>query len=333
MFNNKVLFVDDEINVLNAYKLVLRKKFEVRTATSGKEGLALMKREGPFALIISDYKMPEMDGVEFLAAAKKIAPETFRIILTGQSDLETAVEAINKGNVFRFLTKPCPAGSFISTITEAISQYNLVVNERKSLEEQLNKYASKVIRDFLQAVSSLLVNRDPYTAIHQERVAELAVAIAGKLGLTDMQTDAIEMASCVHDIGKMFVPAEILSKPGKISDIEYALIKTHSQVGYDILKSIESPFPIAQIVLQHHERLDGSGYPAGLAWKDILLEAKIIAVADVVEAMSSHRPYRPSLGLEVALQEITKNKNILYDPGVVDACISVINDDQFNFRK
>jgi putative nucleotidyltransferase with HDIG domain len=328
-----VLLVDDDVNILHAYKLILRKKFRVLTATSGSEGLALMESEGPFALIISDYKMPQMDGVEFLAAAKTIAPETFRIILTGKSDLETAVEAINRGNVFRFLTKPCPSDRLIATITEAINQYNLVVNERKSLEEQLNKYSSKVIKDFLQAVSSLLVNRDPYTAIHQERVAELAGAIARKLGLPHKQIDAIEMSASVHDIGKMFVPAEILSKPGKISDIEYALIKTHSQVGCDILKSIESPFPIAKIVLQHHERQDGSGYPAGLAGKDILLESRIIAVADVVEAMSSYRPYRPSLGLDTALQEIIENKNILYDPDVVDACISVINDDQFNFRK
>jgi HD-GYP domain-containing protein (c-di-GMP phosphodiesterase class II) len=143
--------------------------------------------------------------------------------------------------------------------------------------------------------------------------------------------EGIRIASLVHDIGKISLPAEILNKPTKLSEMEYGLIKDHSQVGYDVLKSIEFSWPIAQIVLQHHERLDGSGYPQGLKGEDILLEAKIIGVADVVEAMSSHRPYRPAWGIDKALEEISKNKGILYDPKVVDACLKLFKRKEFKF--
>jgi HD-GYP domain-containing protein (c-di-GMP phosphodiesterase class II) len=141
------------------------------------------------------------------------------------------------------------------------------------------------------------------------------------------------MAGIIHDIGKILVPSEILSKPGKLSDAAFNMIKTHPQAGYDILKSIEFPFPVAKIVLQHHERMDGSGYPAGLSGDEILLEARILAVADVVEAMSSHRPYRPVLGINKALEEIKKNRNTLYDPDAVDACLRIFSRDEFRDLK
>jgi HD-GYP domain-containing protein (c-di-GMP phosphodiesterase class II) len=143
--------------------------------------------------------------------------------------------------------------------------------------------------------------------------------------------EGIRIASLVHDIGKISLPAEILNKPTKLTEIEFNLIKDHSQTGYDILKSIEFSWPIAQIILQHHERLDGSGYPQGLKGEDILLEAKIIGVVDVVEAMSSHRPYRPALGIDAALEEITQKKGILYDPEVVDACTKLFKEKEFKF--
>ncbi len=165
--------------------------------------------------------------------------------------------------------------------------------------------------------------RDPYTAGHQKRVSDLAYAIANEFQLSNDKMEGIKMAGLIHDIGKIQVPAEILSKPGKLSAIEFSLIKMHSQIGFDILKTIEYPWPIAQIVFQHHERLDGSGYPQGLHGDKIIIEARILAVADVVEAMSSHRPYRPALGIEKALEEISKKKGTLYDPGVVRACINV----------
>ena len=174
--------------------------------------------------------------------------------------------------------------------------------------------------------------RDPYTAGHQQKVADLATAIAREMKLEDTRIDQLRMAAVIHDIGKMYVPSDILSKPGKLSDIEFSLIKTHSQGGYDIVKGMDFPCNVAKTVLQHHERLDGSGYPNQLKGEDTLLEAKILAVADVIEAMASHRPYRPALGIDKALEEISKNKGKLYDPDVVDACLELFNSGKFEFK-
>jgi HD-GYP domain-containing protein (c-di-GMP phosphodiesterase class II) len=175
--------------------------------------------------------------------------------------------------------------------------------------------------------------RQSYTAGHQLRVTQLACAIAKEMGLPEEQIEGIHMAGLVHDIGKINVPAEILSKPGTLNDLEFGLIKTHSQVGHNILDgTIEFPWPIAQIVLQHHERMDGSGYPVGLSGDEIILEARILGVADVVEAMASHRPYRPARGIDQALVEISQNRGILYDPEVVDACLKLFNEKRFKFE-
>ncbi len=183
----------------------------------------------------------------------------------------------------------------------------------------------------IQTIAATVEARDPYTAGHQQRVADLATAMARKMELPEEQVDAITLAAIIHDLGKIHVPAEILSKPGKLTDIEYMLIKAHPQSGYDILKHVTFPWPIADIILQHHERLDGSGYPQGLKKGKILLEARIIAVADVVEAMSSHRPYRPGLGLESALEEIKRHRGTWYDPDAVDACIKLFREDGYTF--
>lgn len=178
----------------------------------------------------------------------------------------------------------------------------------------------------IQTIADTVAARDPYTAGHQRRVADLATAIAREMELPEEQVNGIHLAGIIHDLGKIHIPSEILSKPGRISDAEYALIKEHPQSGYDILKDVKFPWPIADIILQHHERLDGSGYPQGLKDGDILLEARIIAVADVVEAMSSHRPYRPGLGVESALEEIERHQRKWYDPEVVDACLRLFRE-------
>ena len=188
------------------------------------------------------------------------------------------------------------------------------------------------LEDTVRAIATIVEMRDPYTSGHQVRVADLAEAIAKQMGLSDEQVHTIHLAGVLHDLGKIQIPAEILSKPGKITGIEYSLIKIHPQAGYDILKGINFPRPIAQMVLQHHERLDGSGYPQGLKGDDILLEARILAVADVVEAMFSHRPYRPGLGMEVALNEIINKRGIFYDPQVVDACLALFREQHYTFK-
>src|SRR5450830_804030 len=196
-----------------------------------------------------------------------------------------------------------------------------------------NKALQDNLEDTVRAMATIVEMRDPYTAGHQVRVAELAVAIARQMELPDEQVHAIYLAGVLHDLGKIQIPAEILSKPGKISDIEFSLIKTHPQAGYDILKDIHFPWPLAQIILQHHERLDGSGYPQRLKGEAILLEARILSVADIVEAMSSHRPYRLGLGIDAALDEITRCRGAQLDPVVVDACLRVIKENGFVFTK
>jgi len=209
------------------------------------------------------------------------------------------------------------------------------ISERKLTEEKLAKsYESvkKTLNDAIDTIAKIVETRDPYTAGHQRKVAELAVAIGSEMKLEDALIDQIRMAATIHDIGKMYVPSDILSKPGKLSDIEFNLIKTHSQGGYNIVKDMDFPCVVAQAILQHHERLDGSGYPNGLKGEDTLLEAKILAVADVVEAMVSHRPYRPALGVDKALEEISENKGKLYDPEVVDTCLELFKSFEFQFK-
>ncbi len=164
---------------------------------------------------------------------------------------------------------------------------------------------------------------DPYTAGHERRVSQIAVAIAEELGLDEEQQEGIRVACNLHDVGKIMVPAEILSKPSRLSAIEYALVQGHAQAGYDILKDVAFPWPVALMVLQHHERMDGSGYPQGLKGESILLGARILAVADVIEAMSSHRPYRPGQNIERALKEISAYRDVKYDATVVDACLNL----------
>jgi PAS domain S-box-containing protein/putative nucleotidyltransferase with HDIG domain len=206
------------------------------------------------------------------------------------------------------------------------------ITERKLAERELQISYDKLRETLIVTVNTLASTvemRDPYTAGHQRRVTILACAIAEEMGLTAGQFDGLRLAGLVHDIGKINVPVEILNKPGRISETEFNIIKTHPLAGYNVLKGIEFPWPVAQIVLQHHERLDGSGYPQGLKDGGIMLEAKILAVADVVEAMASHRPYRPALGIEVALHEITMNKGILYDPDVTDVCARLFTDEGF----
>ena len=203
------------------------------------------------------------------------------------------------------------------------------IRTAKALQASYDKL-DKTLDAVIQTMALTVEMRDPYTAGHQHRVAGLACAIAAKMGLSPEIIKGIGVIGAIHDIGKICVPAEILSKPGRITEAEFSIIKEHSKTGYDILKGIDFPWPVALSVLQHHERMNGSGYPGHLSGGDIILEARILAVADVVEAMASHRPYRPSLGKEKALAEISLQKGILYDPAVVDACLALFNEKGFN---
>jgi len=216
----------------------------------------------------------------------------------------------------------------VETMTD-VSALKRAEEELQLTVERLRKATAGIIR----AIDRIVETRDPYTAGHQHEVARLASALAQEMALPADTVEAIYVAASIHDLGKIYVPAEILSKPGHISDIERGIIRTHPQVGYDILKSIDFPWPIAEIVLQHHERLDGSGYPRGLRDGDIRIEARILGLSDVVESMGSHRPYRPTLGMERALAEIRKNRGTLYDPEVVDACLRLFEEGRFAFEE
>ncbi|MBN1472324.1 MAG: HD-GYP domain-containing protein [Syntrophaceae bacterium] len=203
------------------------------------------------------------------------------------------------------------------------------ITERKESEEKLKKTLESLKRaagTTIQVLVSASESRDPYTAGHQYRAANLACAIATEMGLSQDKIDGIRMAGSIHDIGKLSVPAEILTKPAKLTKLEFSLIQEHAHSGYEMLKDVESPWPLAEIVYQHHERMDGSGYPRNLKGDEIIMEARILAVSDVVEAMASHRPYRPSLGIEAALEEIRKNKGILYDNDVAEACLRLFQE-------
>ena len=198
------------------------------------------------------------------------------------------------------------------------------VTDRKKAEEDLRKSVGQLRRAMqttIQVLGLVAETKDPYTAGHQKRTTDLARAMATEMGLPPEQIEGIRMAGVIHDIGKISLPTEILSKPTKLSTIEFSLIKQHARQGYEILKEVESPWELAEMVYQHHERINGSGYPRGLKGDEILIEARILAVADVVESMASHRPYRAALGIDAALEEITKNRGILYDPAVVDVCL------------
>jgi PAS domain S-box-containing protein/putative nucleotidyltransferase with HDIG domain len=220
--------------------------------------------------------------------------------------------------------------------TVALRGIAVDITERKRWEVELQQSFDKLKRTLdatVKALATAVESRDPYIAGHQQRVADLSCAMAQEMGLPADEIDGLRVAALLHDIGKIYVPAGILSRPGELMDVEMNLIKVHPEVGYEILKGVEFPWPVALTIRQHHEKLDGSGYPDGLDRHRLLLQARILAVADVVEAMASHRPYRPSLGLERALQEILTYRDILYDAGAVDACVRLFRQKGYTLEK
>jgi putative nucleotidyltransferase with HDIG domain len=352
------LLIDDEEPILELMTMTLEKEgFDLHTTTSAREGLDILKQFPDISLVISDQMMPGMTGVQFFAEARVICPHAMRVLLTGYTDTEAIIDAINSGGIHLYIKKPWHRDELLYAINQLLSKAELLIENRRldelvkkqnsellelnrSLEEKvrlktlhLDQRAAELKASFekihvildgtVLAMSKIVESRDPYTAGHQQQVARIASRIAQEMKLPADQMEAISISGSLHDIGKIAVPSEILTKPGRLSHLEMEMVKTHAQNAYDILKTIDFPYPIAQIILQHHERMDGSGYPQGLKGKDILLEARIICAADVIEAMSAHRPYRPALGIETAIEEISKNRGILYDADVVDACLAI----------
>ena len=267
-----------------------------------------------------DKKRAVGDFSKAILAKDSAIPNAFRIVR--KDGAERYFEGLGKN----LLDNPAVEG-FIMNVRD--------VTERKQTDEELKQTLEslrKSVGATIQVMVSAIEMRDPYTAGHQIRTADLARAIATEMGLPKDKIDGIRMAGSIHDIGKLSIPAEILSKPTKLTNNEFNLIKDHSRSGYEMLKNVESPWPLAQIVYQHHERMDGSGYPRNLKGDEILIEARIMAVADVVEAMASHRPYRPGLGIDAALAEIEKNKGTHYDNTVADACLRLFREKGYQFK-
>jgi PAS domain S-box-containing protein len=260
-----------------------------------------------------------------------------REVLDGESGAldipEEPILTAKKGQRLLHTRKVCIRGAdgatkYLLGISEDITERKRTEDELRQTLESLRKAVGTTIQVMVSAVET----RDPYTAGHQVRSADIARAIATEMGFSQEKIEGIRMAGSIHDIGKLSIPAEILSKPAKLSEIEYSLIKEHARTGFEILKDVESPWPLAQIIYQHHERMNGSGYPRNLKGGEILMEARILSVADVVEAIASHRPYRPALGLDKALEEIEKNKGTLYDADVVDACLKLFREKGFKLE-
>jgi putative two-component system response regulator len=356
-----ILIVDDQpqnIELLEAY--LAGQDYEIITAANGEE--ALEKLSGnQIDLILLDVMMPGIDGFEVTRRVRK--DNTHRllpiIMVTALRETEDRVKGIEAG-CDDFISKPIDKTELLARVRSLVKvkAYNdLLSNYRKKLEAEVTgrteeltqalenlqqdiierKLAEmelrqtleslrKAVNTTIQVMVSTIEMRDPYTSGHQTRSAHLACAIATEMGLPQEKIDGIQMAGSIHDIGKLSIPAEILSKPTKLTNTEFSLIKEHSRSGYEILKDMESPWPLAQIVYQHHERMDGSGYPRNLIGDEIIMEARIIAVSDVVEAMASHRPYRPALGIDAALGEIEKKRGTLYDNAVADVCLKLFRE-------
>ena len=319
-----ILVIDDEEQIRRLLGRILSNHgYKHALADSAAEARKCLDKQ-PFDLALCDVNMPDESGIEFIRYITVEYPDIAVMMVTAIDDLEVAETAIKIG-AYGFVIKPFTSNEIIINTQNALRRRELEIanrNYRRRLEQMVEERTGKLKKamdGIIQAMSLAIESRDPYTAGHQQRVADIAYAIAKEMNLSESQTEGIRMAGIIHDLGKISIPAEILSKPGRLTDIEFALIKTHPRVGYDILQEIDFPWPIAQMVLQHHEKMNGSGYPQGLSREDILLEARILCVADVVEAMASHRPYRPALGIEKALEEISENKGVLYDPEVVDA--------------
>jgi putative two-component system response regulator len=345
--DRRILVIDDDENICKSLSVILtREGYKVLTAQTGADAIEKAQHQH-FDLALLDIKLPDMQGVALMPVLKELNPDTSIMMISGYASLENALQALNSG-ASGYITKPYAVPDVVAKVKEALEKQQLVVEnrrlydaaqrelaERRRAEEQLQKSLSSLRRameGIIQAMTAAGEMRDPYTAGHQRRVTQLACATARELGLDDMRIEGLRVAGLLHDIGKMHVPAEILSRPGKLNALEFGLIRCHPQVGYDILRAIEFPWPIAEIVLQHHERVDGSGYPRGLVGQEMLLEARILSIADVVESMSSDRPYRPAFGMDRALEEISGYRGTLYDSDVVDACLRLFDERSFTFE-
>ena len=321
----KILVVDDDPYIRDfLHRIFLRQNCDCRFAASSEEARGYLNSE-EFDILLCDINMPGESGVDLMEYAAAAYQDLAVIMLTGVNDISLADRLFQLG-AFDYLTKPTEVNRLLISVNNALRRKDLRKENRRylrnleSIVSERTEKLQKALQGAIHALALTVEARDPYTAGHQRHVSSLAGSIAAHLNLAEEKIEVVRMAGIIHDLGKIYVPSEILNKPGELTQNEFNLIKEHPEVGFNILKDIEFPWPIAEIVLQHHERLDGSGYPQGLKGDEIKIEARILAVADAVEAMASHRPYRAALGLESALAEICRQKGATYDPEAAEAC-------------
>lgn len=325
----RILVVDDELQVQRLLVQTLsRHGFECVAASDAASARELLAGN-EFELVLCDIRMPGESGISLARHIRETFPKTAVILLTAVDDSGIADEVVQSG-IYGFLLKPFHTSDLIINVRNAVRMRRLEdANHRyrehlEQLVEERTARLRRALDGIVQVVTRTVEARDPYTAGHQQRVAELAVLIGKELGLSKDQLEGLFVGGMIHDLGKICVPAEILSRPGALSPVEFSLVQMHCEQGFRIIGDIEFPWPVGRMVLEHHEKWNGRGYPKGLSGEQILLEARILCVADVVEAISSHRPYRPGLGFDSAISEIVSNRGVLYDPAVVDAFMKLV---------
>jgi len=311
-----VLFVDDEDNILNSLeRLFIDGNFVFLRATSGAAALELI-RQRPVAMVVSDHCMPGMNGVELLSRVRAISPETVRVLMTAHADFETAVAAINQGEIFRFLSKPWNDAELKGVVIDGLFRYRLAGSMRSRDDSTL------------RSLGQMVELKDPYTKGHCDRVADYAQRIAADLPMNVETLKEIRYGSWLHDCGKVGVPEEILNFPGPLNAQQYSLVKNHSQWGAEVALQARLAPAVVNIIRHHHERYDGKGYPWALAGEAIPVEARIVSIADVFDAMTSDRPYQRKLSFGGAMEMLERLRGTSLDPELTGAFLDILRRDE-----
>lgn len=314
-----ILLVDDEENNLQLLKRTLRGAYNIKTASNGIDALEIIRREGEtISLIVSDQKMPEMEGTEFLKHVNEIQPDIVKILLTGHQDTDIIVASINDCQLYQYILKPFEPEELKVSIKNGLKKYELSSSKNIILKD-LKELFYKTIK----SISFALDAKDPYTHGHSLRVTLYSLILANELNLDDTLLEEIETAGLLHDIGKIGIPQNILCKPGKLTDEEFEIMKSHPVQGEKMITNIKKLKIIANWLKTHHERWDGRGYPSGLKGEEIPISARIIALADTYDAMTSTRSYRVALTHEIAIEEIKKCSGSQFDPTLAELFVKL----------
>ena len=309
----KILCIDKDPKILKSLtRLFHEDPFSILTASTAAEGIELLSID-TVSVILSDNMLPGMTGIEFLELAKSISPDSIRILMTGLADPDVAIDAINKGEIFKFIMKPWDNDELRRIVCDSIAKYKIVLAIRNADDASILSLAQTIEL------------KDPYTKGHCQRVAVFALMIADALNLIGEKKKHIEYGSWLHDCGKIGVPELILNKPGPLDDAQFETVKRHARWGGDVVKTSRIPETVVNIAVYHHERFDGTGYPLGLSGAHIPVEARIVAIADAYDAMTSDRPYRKRLSHIAAIDALRKGKNGTFDPTLVDIFVNIID--------